>query len=74
MEPLDKALLRAHEIFLEEVSAASDAELEKLLPSLIDAGYVREEPWDDAADWFLWSFTEAGIERTEELEASAPAK
>jgi hypothetical protein len=71
---VDEALLRAHEIFLEELSSQSDAELENLLPSLVEAGYVREEPWAEGSRWFLWSFTKAGIKRTEELEASTASK
>lgn len=38
------------------------------LPDLIEAGYVREEPWGDSPDWFLCSFTEAGVKRCDELE------
>lgn len=71
MDQLDKALLRAQEIFLDELSDATDTELEDLLPPLIKAGLVHEEPWGEASDHFLWSFTEAGIKRVEELESSA---
>lgn len=69
MDALDRALCRAEEIFLEDLSDEPDAELEKLLPPLVEAGYVREEPWGEGSDWFLWSFTDAGIKRIDELEA-----
>jgi hypothetical protein len=71
MDSLDRALLRAHELFLGELSDTADAELEGLLPRLVEAGFVHEEPWGDDADHFLWSFTEKGRKRTEELDASA---
>jgi hypothetical protein len=69
MDLLDKKLLRALELFYEELSDASDAELASLLPELIEAGYVEEKPWGDDPDHFLWSFTEVGRRRSEELEA-----
>jgi hypothetical protein len=71
MDPLDKALSRAREIYLDDCSDELDAELGKLLPSLIEAGYVDEEPWGDDPDWFLWRFTDAGRKRADELEAAA---
>jgi hypothetical protein len=71
MDALDKALSRAREIYLDDCSGELDAELGKLLPSLIQAGYVHEEPWGDDPDWFLWRFTNAGRKRADELEASA---
>lgn len=67
MDPLDEALCRAHEIFLGDFSEEPDPGLNALLPSLIDAGYVVEEPWGDDPDWFLWRFTKAGVARGEEL-------
>lgn len=70
MNALDKALCRAEEIFLEGLSDKADTELEELLPLLVEAGYVREEPWGDDPDWFLWSFTDAGRKRADELEAA----
>ena len=71
MDALDRALLRAREIYMDEVSDEADAELGKLLPSLIEAGYVKEKPWGDDPDWFLWSFTDSGRERADELESVA---
>jgi hypothetical protein len=71
MHALDEALSRAREIFLSDCSAELDAELGKLLPSLIQAGYVYEEPWGDDPDWFLWHFTDVGRERVDELESAA---
>jgi hypothetical protein len=70
MDHLDKALCRAREIFLDEISDELDLELEELLPPLVNAGYVREEPWGDNPDWFLWSFTDAGRRRADELEVA----
>ena len=71
MDALDRALCRAQEIFLEDVSDEPETELEELLPPLIEAGYVHEEPWGEDSGWFLWSFTDAGIKRADELEAAA---
>ncbi|HWD40000.1 MAG TPA: hypothetical protein VG944_14215 [Fimbriimonas sp.] len=70
MDLLDKKLLRASELFYEELSDANDAELESLLPILIEAGYVEEKPWGDDPANFLWSFTEEGVKRSKQLEAS----
>ncbi|HET9197444.1 MAG TPA: hypothetical protein VFN92_04230 [Solirubrobacterales bacterium] len=64
MDALDRALLRAREIYFDEL----DVELGKLLPALVEASYVREEPWGDSRDWFLWSFMEAGRKRADEIE------
>jgi hypothetical protein len=71
MNSLDRALLRAHELFLDDLSDAADAELEMLLPPLVEAGFVQEEPWGKTSDHYLWSFTAKGIKRTEDLEASS---
>lgn len=68
MDSLDRALLRAHELFLEDLSDDADSELEKLLPPLVEAGFIHEEPWGRASDHSLWSFTDKGIKRAEELE------
>lgn len=69
MDSLDEKLLRASQLFVEDVTDANEAELNALIPSLTEAGYVKEEPWGDDPDWCLWSFTDAGIKRSEELEA-----
>jgi hypothetical protein len=71
MDALDRALCRAREIFLDDLSGELDIELGELLPPLVKAGYVREEPWGDDPDWFFWSFTDAGRKRADELEGDA---
>jgi hypothetical protein len=68
VEPLDEKLRRAEALFLGDLREDVD-ELNALLPSLIEAGYVEEKPWGDDPGWFLWSFTEAGRRRSRELEA-----
>lgn len=65
MDALDKALCRAHEIFLDDPSESLDAELTELLPSLIEAGYAEE--WGGSSTGFYWKFTSLGIARGEEL-------
>ena len=40
MTDLDQVLIRASEIFLDDLSDETDAELGELLPPLVDAGYV----------------------------------
>lgn len=65
MEPLDKALCRAHEIFLGDLSEETDAELDDLLPALIEAGYVEERGHSPTGS--LWAFTESGVRRGDEL-------
>jgi hypothetical protein len=71
VDALDRALVRAREIYFADLSDELDIELGELLPTLLEAGYVREEPWGDDPDWFLWSFTDAGRKRADELEAPA---
>jgi hypothetical protein len=63
---VDQALLRAWELFLEDLSDDTDAEIEGLLPQLVAAGYVRA-----GAD--RWSFTSEGVARAEALERDAEA-
>jgi len=65
MDQLDQALRRASEIYDADPSEALDAELQTLIPLLIEAGYVKDADWGDG--WSLWSFTAAGIARGEEL-------
>lgn len=65
MDPLDDALCRAHEIFLGDLSDATDAELDALLPLLIEAGYVKEKGRSETGSF--WAFTESGVRRAEEL-------
>lgn len=65
MNTLDKALCRAHEIFLDDPSESLDSELAELLPLLTKAGYVEE--WGGSSTGFYWKFTTLGIARGEEL-------
>jgi hypothetical protein len=65
MDQLDKALYRAHEIFLGNLSDETDAELENLLPPLVKAGYVKESGHSPTG--IFWAFTESGVKRGEEL-------
>jgi hypothetical protein len=69
MDPLDEKLLRAWDLSSEDFTDAVEAELNALVPALSEAGYVRERPWGKDPDYFLWSFTAAGVERSKELEA-----
>jgi hypothetical protein len=65
MDQLDAALCRAHEIFVESASDELEPELNRLIPMLVDAGYVHDRDWGDG--WSLWRFTAAGVKRGEEL-------
>lgn len=69
MDPLDKKLLRAWELSSGDFTDAAEAELNDLVPALVEAGYVKERPWGDDPLHFLWSFTESGVKRGRELEA-----
>ena len=69
MDSIDEKLLQAWLISLENITDANEAKLNELLPALIEAGYVEEEPWGDDPDWFLWWFSQAGVKRSNELEA-----
>ncbi len=69
MDLLDEKLLRAWELSLEDFTEDVESELNVLVPTLVEAGYVQERPWGDDPDNFLWSFTEAGVNRSKELEA-----
>jgi hypothetical protein len=68
MDSLDEKLRRAWLLASEDFTDSNEAELNELLPMLIEAGYVEERPWGDDPDVFLWSFTEVGIRRGKELE------
>jgi hypothetical protein len=68
MDPLDEKLLRAWELSLRDFTDAVEAELNALVPALIEAGYAEEKPWGDDPDRFLWWFTKAGVKRSQELE------
>jgi hypothetical protein len=62
---LDRTLLRAWKLFLEDPSDEVDNELEELRPILGAAGYL-----DDAGD--RWGFSALGIARAEELKSTEP--
>jgi hypothetical protein len=58
---MDRALLRARELFLSDATDETEAEVETLIPGLVDAGYVEV---DDGT----WGFTERGRARADSLE------
>jgi hypothetical protein len=64
-DALDEALCRAHELFLDDCSDSADAELARLLPALVKAGYVTKSGHSSTGSF--WAFTEAGIERANVL-------
>jgi hypothetical protein len=64
MDELDRALCRAHELFLENPSDSVDDELADLLPALISAGYAEESTLSGLD---VWGFTPTGVARAEEL-------
>ena len=66
MEDLDKALCRAHEIFLGELSDETDEELHDLLLLLVEAGYVKESGHSPTGSF--WAFTRSGVKRGKELD------
>lgn len=74
MDSLDEKLLRAWDLFFEGESDETERQITEVLPSLIEAGYVRQEPWgkdyEESEGWFLWHFTEVGVQRYKELENS----
>jgi hypothetical protein len=61
---VDRALLRARELFLGDDTDETLDELETLLPALAGAGYVDVE--EDR-----WGFTDAGRARADQLERDA---
>ena len=65
MDELDRSLSRAWEIFLEDLSDKTDAELEDLLPALVDAGYASMA--GESPTGHIWSFTPEGVARAEAL-------
>jgi hypothetical protein len=67
MDRLDRDLLRAHEIFLDDSSDETDRELGELLPQLENAGYV--EISGESPSGYLWNFTPEGVARGEALGA-----
>jgi hypothetical protein len=65
VDELDRNLSRAWEIFLEDLSDETDAELGKLLPSLVQAGYVAID--GESPTGHFWRFTPKGVQRAEAL-------
>jgi len=65
MDELDGPLRRAHEIFLDDLSDETDEELGKILPLLVDAGFVAID--GESPSGYFWRFTPAGVARGEEL-------
>jgi hypothetical protein len=56
--------MSCHEIFMDKMSDENEAELDQILPRLIDAGYVEESRFSAG---LLWAFTKAGVKRRKEL-------
>jgi hypothetical protein len=65
-DDVDRALLRAWELSLEDLSDSTDAEIEELLPQLVAAGYVRVSP-------DRWRFTPEGVARAKALDQGTSA-
>jgi hypothetical protein len=65
VESLDQALARAWEIFIDDLSDETDAELEDLLSPLAAADYVTIS--GDSLTGHFWSFTPEGVKRSQAL-------
>jgi hypothetical protein len=65
MDDLDRALGRAWEIALEDLSDETDAELGDLLPSLVAAGYVEVSGESESGEF--WAFTPEAVKRIDAL-------
>ena len=65
VDEVDRTLSRAWEIFLEDLSDSTDAELGQLLPTLVDAGYVTID--GESPTGHFWRFTPKGVQRAEGL-------
>jgi hypothetical protein len=65
VDELNRRLGRAWEIFLEDLSDETDAELSHLLPPLVDAGYVTID--GESPTGHFWRFTSKGVQRAEAL-------
>jgi hypothetical protein len=65
VDTLDRDLCRAHEIFMGNMSDETEAELDEILPALIEAGYIGESGHSPTGSF--WAFTEAGVKRGKEL-------
>jgi len=60
MSDANSALLRAWKLGIADWCDQVEAEIETLLPTLVEAGYA-------SAEEHLWRFTPAGVARAEEL-------
>jgi hypothetical protein len=65
VKAVDKTLCEAWALASGDWTDAIEDELGRLLPVLIDAGYVRT--YGHSRTGFLWAFTDAGVERVEAL-------
>ena len=65
MDQIDRDLARASQIFLDDLSDETDAELHLLLPRLEDAGYVVISGASATGDF--WHFTTEGVRRQKSL-------
>jgi hypothetical protein len=65
MNETDRALARAWEIFDDDLSDETDAELGDLLPTLVAAGYVAID--GESPSGHFWRFTTQGVERARAL-------
>jgi hypothetical protein len=65
MDDIERCIIRASEIFLGNVSDETDAELEELLPPLVEAGYVVID--GESPTGHFWRFTPEGVRRQESL-------
>jgi hypothetical protein len=64
-EELDEIFLRALKLKLEDTTDENEAALEKLIPTLVKAGYAEES--GHTSTGFFWAWTDRGIERAGEL-------
>jgi hypothetical protein len=62
---VDEQLCRAWTLCIEDWNDEVEDEIGKLLPTLIDAGYVRT--YGHSRTGFLWRFTSAGVASAEKL-------
>lgn len=65
MNESDRALTRAWEIFVEDLSDETDRDLGELLPPMTDAGYVVIS--GESPSGHFWRFTPEGVARAEAL-------
>jgi hypothetical protein len=65
MDDVDRGLIRAWEIFADDLSDETDAELNGLLPPLVSAGYVQID--GESPSGSHWRFTAEGVKRAEAL-------